>query len=290
MSAVRIMVDTTACIPLDLAKKLNIKIIPAADYVINGKKYVENETITIKDAYNYIRQDSVQFTTSAVTPGQVLEAYKELSRDSQEILFITISSKLSAVDKSGITAANLLKDLSPQTNVKVIDSKSVAGGAGLPALAAARAAAQGLNLDQVSAIALEYLKQTKCLMTMDTLRYIYRIGRMSKMGARITSMLNIRPINVLTPEGTVEMVDRKRSREAVMKRIVELVKEKMPDSSLTFMISHGDAPELADQLTAKLKQNFKCQDVIISDYSPIMGYGGGPGAMCIAFHPEVKLS
>jgi DegV family protein with EDD domain len=289
MSSVRIMVDTTACIPQDLAKRYNIKIIPAADYVINGKKYIENETITTKDAYNYIRQDSVKITTSAVTPGQVLEAYKELSRDTQDILFITISSKLSAVDKSGITAANLLREQSPQTNVKVIDSKSVAGGAGLPALAAAKAAAQGMNLEQVSTIAQEYLKQTKCLMTMDTLRYIYRIGRMSKMGARITSMLNIRPINQLTDEGTVEMVDRKRSREAVMKRILELVKEKMPDSNLTFMISHGDAPDLAEQLSAKLKQNFKYQDIIVSDYSPIMGYGGGPGAMCIAFHPEIKL-
>jgi DegV family protein with EDD domain len=289
MSSVRIMVDTTACIPQDLAKRYNIKIIPAADYVINGKKYIENETITTKDAYNYIRQDSVKITTSAVTPGQVLEAYKVLSRDTQDILFITISSKLSAVDKSGITAANLLREQSPQTNVKVIDSKSVAGGAGLPALAAAKAAAQGMNLEQVSTIAQEYLKQTKCLMTMDTLRYIYRIGRMSKMGARITSMLNIRPINQLTDEGTVEMVDRKRSREAVMKRILELVKEKMPDSNLTFMISHGDAPDLAEQLSAKLKQNFKCQDIIVSDYSPIMGYGGGPGAMCIAFHPEIKL-
>jgi DegV family protein with EDD domain len=289
MSSVRIMVDTTACIPQDLAKRYNIKIIPAADYVINGKKYIENETITTKDAYNYIRQDSVKITTSAVTPGQVLEAYKVLSRDTQDILFITISSKLSAVDKSGITAANLLREQSPQTNVKVIDSKSVAGGAGLPALAAAKAAAQGMNLEQVSTIAQEYLKQTKCLMTMDTLRYIYRIGRMSKMGARITSMLNIRPINQLTDEGTVEMVDRKRSREAVMKRILELVKEKMPDSNLTFMISHGDAPDLAEQLSAKLKQNFKCQDIIVSDYSPIMGYGGGPGAMCIAFHPEINL-
>ncbi len=289
MGKVRIMVDTTACIPLELAQKYNIKIIPAADYVINGKKYIENVTLTTKDAYDYIRQDSVKFVTSAVTPGQVLEAYKELSNDADGILFITISSKLSAVDKSGIMAANLFRELSPKTNIKVIDSKSVAGGAGLPSLAAAKAAAQGMNLEQVTAVAQEYLKQTKCLMTMDTLRYIYRTGRMSKMGARMASLFNIRPINQLTEEGTVEMVERARSREAVMKRIVELVKERMPDSNLTFMISHGDAPELASKLADTLKQNYKCQDVIIGDYSPIMGYGGGPGAMCIAFHPEIKL-
>jgi DegV family protein with EDD domain len=280
------MVDTTACIPPDLAEKYHIKIVPAADYIINGKKFIENVTITTKDAYNYIRDDSVKITTSAITPGVVLEAYKALSQETQDILFITISSHLSAVDKSGITAATIFQEQSPQTNIKVIDSKSVAGGAGLPALAAAKAAAQGLSLEQVANVASDYLKRTKCFMTMDTLRYIYRIGRMSKMSARFASMLNIRPINKVTESGTVEMVDRQRSRDGVMKRIVELVKEETPEGNLTFMLSHGDAPDMAGKLADILKQNFKCQDIIISDYSPIMGYGGGPGAMCIAFHPE----
>lgn len=289
MTKVKIMVDTTASIPMDLARKYDIKIIPAADYVINGKKYIENETLTIKDAYKLIRQDSVKFVTSAVTPGQVLDAYKELSRDGADILFITISSKLSAVDKSGTMAAAIFKEQSPNINVKVIDSKSVSGGAGLPALAAAKAAAEGKNMEEVTAIADNYLKQTKCLITMDTLRYIYRVGRMSKLGARMASMLNIRPINEVKPDGTIEMVERARSREAVMKRIVELVKERTTGDNLTFMISHGDAPDLVEKLIAILKQNLKCQEFIIGDYSPIMGYGGGPGAMCIAWHPEMKL-
>ncbi len=289
MNKVKIMVDTTASIPQELAQKYNIKIIPAADYVINGKKYIENQTLTIKDAYNLIRQDSVKFVTSAVTPGQILDAYKELSRDADNILFITISSKLSAVDKSGVTAAAIFKEQSPNVNIKVIDSKSVSGGAGLPALAAAKAAAEGKNLEQVVAIAENYLKQTQCLITMDTIRYIYRVGRMSKFSARMASMLNIRPINQLTPEGTVEMLERARSREAMIKRIVELVKERTTGDNLTFMISHGDAPDLVEKLIATLKQNLKCQEFIVGDYSPIMGYGGGPGAMCIAWHPEMKL-
>jgi DegV family protein with EDD domain len=289
MGKVRIMVDTTASIPLNLAQKYDIKIIPAADYVINGKKYIENETLTIKDAYDYIRQDSVKFVTSAVTPGQILEVYKELSLDAEGILFITISSKLSAVDKSGAAAAAILKEQSPGIDVKILDSKSVSGGAGLPALAAARAAVEGKDLKQVTAIAEIYLKQTRCLITLDTLRYIYRVGRMSKFGARMASMLNIRPINEMTPEGSIEMVERVRSRNAVADRIVELVKARTTGDNLTFMIAHGDAPDQAEKLIGILKQNFKCKEFIIGDYSPIMGYGGGPGAMCIAWHPEIEL-
>ena len=290
MSNIRIMTDSTACIPPDLAQKYKIKIIPAAEYIINGKKYIENINITTKDAYDFIRKDSVTFTTSAVTPGQVVEAYKELSQDSQNILFITISSRLSAVYKSAGLGASIFKDMSPQTNITIIDSKSVGGGAGLAVLAAARAAEQGLGAEQVISVAQQYLKQTRCFITMDTIRYIYRIGRASKVSARIGSLLSVRPINQVTEDGTVEMLERVRSRKAMMDRVIQLAKERANDSNLTFMISHGDAPDLAEDLAGKMKQNFNCRDIIIGDYSPIMGYGGGPGAMCIAFHPEIKLS
>ena len=125
-------------------------------------------------------------------------------------------------------------------------------------------------------------------MTMDTIRYIYRIGRMSKISARLASMLNIRPINQLTRRhrGNGRPRAQPRGSHETHRGTGE---GENAGYNLTFMISHGDAPDLAAKLTEKLKENFKCQDIIISDYSPIMGYGGGPGAMCIAFHPEVKL-
>ena len=121
-------------------------------------------------------------------------------------------------------------------------------------------------------------------MYLDTLRYIYRTGRMSKMSARMASLFKIRPISIFNEKGQAEMVDKVRSREDGVKRIISLIQEKMPDEKLTFMISHGDAPEMAANLAEQFKQNFKCQDIIISDYSPVMGYGGGPGAMCIGVH------
>jgi DegV family protein with EDD domain len=283
------MTDTTACIPPDLAQKFNIKIVPAAQITIDGKTHIENVTITTKESYDLIRKDPDRFITAAITPAHLLKAYQELSQDTDNILFITISSGLSAVYRSGAAAADIFKEQSPGTNIKIVDSKSVAGGEGLLVLALAGAAAQGKSLEQLAAAADKGREQIKCLMMLDTLRYIYRTGRMSKMSARIASLFNIRPINWVTENGTVEMADKVRNREDGIKRLVELIAEKTADRNLNFMISHGDSPEMADKLVEKLKQNFKCRDVIISDYSPVMGYGGGPGAICIAIHPELKL-
>ncbi|MDD5700538.1 MAG: DegV family protein [Dehalococcoidales bacterium] len=289
MDTVRIMADTTASLPPDLAKKHNIKIVPAANIIIDGKTYIENVSINTSESYDLIRKDPDNFVTSAITPGFILDAFKELSQETKNILFITISSSLSAVYKSASTAAELFREQSPETNIRIIDSKSVAGGEGLLALTAARAAALSMNLDQVAAAVEKCREQTRCLMILDTLRYIYRTGRMSKMSARIASLFNIRPINKLAEDGTVEMVDRVRNREDGLRRLTELVKEMAPAGNLTFMISHSDSLDMAGKLAEKMKENFSCQDIIIGDYSPVMGYGAGPGAMCLAFHPDLKL-
>jgi DegV family protein with EDD domain len=289
LGLVRVMTDSTACIPPDLAKKYNIKIIPTAHIIINGKSYIENVTISAKEAYEALRKEPDNFVTSAITPIHILEAYRELAKETQEIIFITISSCLSAFQKSATQAAVIFKEESPTTYIKIIDSKGVAGGEGLLALAAAKAAEKGLNISQIGAIIEKLQKETKTLMMLDTLRYIYRTGRMSKLSARIASMLNIRPINWVTEAGTVEMAARVRNREDGIKRIVELIKEKAPDDYLIFMLSHGDAPDFIGAVAEALKKNFKVRDIIIGDYSPVMGYGGGPGAICIGFHPDIKL-
>ena len=92
-------------------------------------------------------------------------------------------------------AADLLQQESPQTKMKVIDSNTAAGAQGLIAIAAAEAAAKGMSLDQLIGVVEQAKQKTGGIMLLDTLRYVYRTGRMSKTAARIASMLKIKPIN-----------------------------------------------------------------------------------------------
>ncbi len=126
-------------------------------------------------------------------------------------------------------------------------------------------------------------------MMLDTLRYVYRTGRMSKLGARLVSLLNIKPINRLSEEGKIVFVDRVRKREDGFKRLLVLIRDEAGTDSLHFMITHADAPEMAERFSELLKQNFNCLSMSISDFSPVMGYGSGPGTLFIGFHPELDL-
>jgi len=152
MSKVLVMTDTVACVPNQLAEEYQIRVVPAANIIYDGHTYIEGDTINAVEAYELIEKDPDRFVTSAVTPSYLLDVYRELSSKSQDILFITLASALSAVFKTGGLAADLFREESPQTTVRVLDSRAVAGAQGLVVLTAAKAAARGMNLDEVASI------------------------------------------------------------------------------------------------------------------------------------------
>ncbi len=289
MARVMVMTDSVAGIPRNLAEEYHITVVPAANIIFDGHNYIDGVTLSATEAYQLIKKDPDKFTTSALNPGYFLEEYQKLSQKSADILHITLSSALSANYKTAGLAVEMLQKESPKTNLRLFDAKTVAGAQGLIVLAAARAAAQGKSLEEVVAIAEKAREKTRGLMMLDTLRYVYRTGRMSKFASRVAALLNIKPINRMTEEGTLEFVGKVRNREAGYQKLIDLIKAEAESNSLHFMLMHAAAPEMAERLSQLLRQNFDCQRILISEYSPVMGYGSGPGAIFIGFHPDLEF-
>jgi len=289
MSKVLVMTDSVAGIPRNLAEEYQINVVPAANILFDGHTYIDGVTLSTTEAYQLIKKDPDKFTTSALNPGYFFDEYLKLSKKAQGILHITLSGALSANYKTAGLASEMLQKESPQTNLRIFDSKTVAGAQGLIVLAAARAAAQGKSLDDVANITEQVRQKTKGIMMLDTLRYVYRTGRMSKFASRMAALFNIKPINRMTDEGTLEFVDKVRNREAGYQKLIDLIKEEAKTDSLHFMLMHAAAPEMADRFSHLLRQQFNCLRVLISEYSPVMGYGAGPGAIFVGFHPELDF-
>ena len=289
MARVMVMTDSVAGIPRNLAEEYHITVVPAANIIFDGHNYIDGVTLSATEAYQLIKKDPDKFTTSALNPGYFLEEYQKLSQKSADILHITLSSALSANYKTAGLAVEMLQKKSPKTNLRLFDAKTVAGAQGLIVLAAARAAAQGKSLEEVVAIAEKAREKTRGLMMLDTLRYVYRTGRMSKFASRVAALFNIKPINRMTEEGTLEFVDKVRNREAGYQKLIDLIKAEAESNSLHFMLMHAAAPEMAERLSQLLRQNFDCQRILISEYSPVMGYGSGPGSLFVGFHPDLEF-
>ncbi|MCX6013366.1 MAG: DegV family EDD domain-containing protein [Chloroflexi bacterium] len=172
MAKVIIMTDTVACIPKDIAAKYNIHIVPAANIIIDGKNYIDGVTITAEDAYRQIEKDPDRFLTTAITPDYLLEEYRKLGPEPKEVLFISLSSALSAVGKTAGLAADLLKKEMPDIKIHIFDSKACAGTQGLLTLHAAKIAMESKKISQVIEATKKKKKSIYGLMMLDWTLYV----------------------------------------------------------------------------------------------------------------------
>jgi len=289
MAKVLVIVDSVSGMSQELAKQYAIKIVPAVNINIDGKLYLDGVDITPAEAYRLIQKNPDKFTANTLSPGYLLERFKEISKEADKAVFITFAGVLSTTNKIVNMAADLAKKELPQMDIRVIDSKTAAGAQGLLAIAAAKAAAAGLSLDQVVTFITEARPKIGGIMLLDTLRYVYRTGRMSKTAALLASLLQIKPINRIKQDGNFEVLDKVRKRQDGYNRLIELIKQDAGTDSLHFMVSHSNAPEIAEEFVQLLKSHFNCLSMAITEYSPIMGYSSGPRCLFAGYHPELKL-
>lgn len=288
MSKVLVMTDTVSGISEELAAKYGIRVLPAANIVIDGKLYPDGEGITREEAYRYLQKNPDKFTTATLSPSYFLDVYREVSKQSNDIVFITFSSTMSATNKIANISADLLKNENPQVNLKVIDSKCAASSLALLAIDAAIAAEAGMNLDQIEELVMKVRQKTGGLMMLDTLKYVYRTGRYPKMFAMMASLLQIKPISRIKVDGTMDVVDKVRKREDGYRKLLDLIKQEAGTDSLHFIVSHSNSPEIGEEFSQMLKSEFNCLSMAITEYSPIMGYSSGPRCLFVGFHPAIE--
>ena len=193
MSKVGIVTDSLTCLTKELVEQYGIRIVPLSFYV-GDKLYWDGVDVTPSQAYELFLKDPDAFKTSPASPAKFFEAYRELSKQAKDILCITLSSKLSTEYDIACVAKEQARSELPQTSIEVLDSQTVTASQGFIALAAARAAARGQGLAEVVKVAEETRGKVTFILLLETIRHVYRCGRIPKIAAQVGSKLNIKPI------------------------------------------------------------------------------------------------
>jgi DegV family protein with EDD domain len=281
---VAIVADSVACLPRELVEQYGIKIAPI-NFYSNGKVYRDWVDITPSEAYELFLRDPTAFKTSGINAGDCFEIYRQASNHSKGILCVTISSKLSVVYNSALEAKERAQAELPHTSIEVLDSGTATAAEGFVVLAAARAAAEGKSLAEVVKVA-EEVRDRVCLVAfMDTIRYVYRSGRIPKIVAQAGSMLNIKPVLTIS-SGVVCFKGAVRSREQGVERILKIVRDKVGQSPVHVAVMHAYTPDDAQQLKERVSAEFNCVELWITEFSPVMGYATGTGTLGLAFYKE----
>lgn len=272
--AVKIVTDSLSDITSDLAQGLGITVVPLT--VSFGKEsFLDRVTMTTDEFYYRLTHDPNWPITTQPPPGDFINIYNKLAEETDEILVITLSSKLSGTYQSALAAKGMMEK---ECRIEVIDSLTVAMGLGLIVIAAARAAQTGANLDEVADLVRRAMPRSHLFAYFDTLKYLAKGGRIGKAQGLLGAMLSIKPI-LTVKDGEMSPLTRLRSKTAGMDYLYNFAASFPHVEELA--VEHATTPDDADRLVERLSSVFPKERIYRSTISPVVGTYAGPGAMAL---------
>jgi DegV family protein with EDD domain len=283
MPKVAVVTDSIACLTREFAEQYGIEIIPI-NFFVDGKLYRDWVDITPSEAYELFLKDPDSFKSSAPTPEDCLQTFLQASQRAGSILCITVSLGLSSVYNVATDTKRMIQTEQPNLAIEIMDSKSATPSEGMVALAAARAAQEDRSLTDVISVAEEVKGKVNAYVLLDTIRHVYRSGRVPKIASKIGSVLNIKPI--LTVSGLVHFAAVVRNRKQGIERIIRMMREKTGGKPVRVAVMHAYAQDEAERLKERVAAEFNCVEIWLAEFSPVMGYACGTGTVGLAFYTE----
>ena len=272
--AVKVVTDSLSDITGDLTRELGIDVVPL--YVRFGEKvYRDRVEITTEEFYHKLVHDAVLPTTTQPPPGDFLDVFNRLAKETDEILVIVVSSKLSGTYQSALQAKNLMDG---KCRIEVIDSLTVAMGLGLMVIGAAKKAQTGASLDELVDSVYRAMSRSHLIMFFDTLKYLAKGGRIGKASSLMGSMLSVKPI-LAVKDGEMSPLTRVRSLNAGIDCMYNMVAELPKIEAMA--VEHATTPDDADRLIERLGSLFPKERIHRSVISPVIGTYAGPNAMAL---------
>ena len=275
---VRIVTDSTADIPAEVADALGIAVVPLTVF-FGEEAFLDGVDLDNAGFYRKLESSKDLPRTSQPAPATFQAAYTRLVDEGADaILSVHLSSKLSGTYQSACTARDSLPESVRHIPIEVIDSKSISVGMSRAIMLAAEEARRGLGLEEIKAHALDQLARTHILAVLDTLEYVKRGGRIGGARAMLGNMLSVKPLIALK-DGEVVPVEQPRTRSKAYARVAQLLAEK----GKVEYVSIAEASEDVGQQLAEAIKSIYSGDIPIYRLGASLGTHTGPGTAAIAY-------
>ncbi len=285
---VAVVVDSAASAPAEFGADARTFVVPMA-LRVGDDWFRDGADITAAEFYGMMRENpDAAVGTSAPSAGDFLDAFRAAAAVCESIACIVVSDSFSSTMKSAEIAAKQFSDERGGFAVRVVDSWSAAGGEGLVAWEALKAARGGAGLDEVVARAKHVRERVRLLACVDTLRYLRRGGRVSAAASLAASVLDVKPIFELRRSRAAAVAKPRTGRRAVA-RMVRLMAERLGEDGGgrhargAAVMRTAAADERAAALRAAVEDAFECDELFESEFTPVMGAHVGPGVVGVAF-------
>ena len=236
----------------------------------------------LKEFYDGQRKGNLT-RTSQVSPQQFIDAFTPTLQSGKDIIYIALSGGLTNTKDSFHLANQILSSEFPDSRIIEINSLSATGGIGLLAEEAIANREAGMTVEE-NAEVLRALRHDVCHVFMvEDPMYLKRGGRLDAASAIVGSVLSIKPILVIAPDGKLQVIDKKRGQKAALKDMLGRFTGSRDPQRHRVSIVHADAPELAAQAADEIRALDPKAEISVGILSPIIGAHTGPGMLAVIF-------
>lgn len=285
MGKIAIVTDSNSGITQMEAEKLGIKVIPMPFY-INGELYYEDITLTQEEFYQRLAEDA-DISTSQPSPADVMELWEELLQEYDEIVHIPMSSGLSSTCE---TAVMLSRDFDGK--VVVIDNQRISVTQRQSVLDAIEMREKGMNAGQIAEVLLREKLEASIYITVDTLKYLKKGGRVTPAAAAIGTVLNLKPVLQIQGEkldAFAKVRGWKAAKKTMLDAIEKDIKERFAGKEVHLEIAYTCSDEEAQIWKEEVSERLPGYEIHMDKLSLSVACHIGAGAMAVACSKKIEV-
>jgi len=277
-----VVVDSTAYFtPIEKSRYL-IEIVPI-NVIFEGKIYRDGIDLTTEQAYQFLKKNPEDWATSAPSIGDFLTAFKKVSTQGAEaIICLTLAQSISATWNNARNAKEIAKKEIPGLKIEIIDSGTAVIGERLLALRISQMIKESKEFEEIIEMTENFKKKLRVFVLLETIRYVYRSGRIPKIASEIGVILPLKPI-LSVHGGKIKFKEATVSKEKGEEKIIEILKENFDENFPEIDLTYIDNSEEIKNFKKKISSLIPEAKISISQFSPIVGYATGPGTIGVGF-------
>ena len=286
-----ISTDTSCDFPLEYVKQHQLPLVTLFYSIdgVTGENGCPSSDV-LKNFYDKMRAGSMTKTQQASIE-DTEKVFREILQEGKDILHIAFSSGLSGTANAARLAAENMMEEFPGRKIIVIDSLCASLGQGLLVDYALKLQQQGKTMEETAKWLEDHIQNICHLFTVEDLKYLQRGGRISKTTALVGTMIGIKPVLHVDPEGKLVSISKVRGRKQSIQALVNKMEEnigKYRGEKQPIFISHGDCIEDANYLAELVKERFGYDEFLINYVGPTIGAHSGPGTLALFFMGETR--
>lgn len=279
LSSIAVVTDSIADIPKEWLDRYQIHQIPLT-LIWDDEEYLDRVTITPEQFYS-LQEKRDSFPGSSVPEAsRIYSAFSYLLDHYEHLLVVPVARSLSGTWQQMSLAADKLNQ--GKKRIHLFESSMNSAAQGLLVVELAKKASEGEDLSFLLNLACDLKKRIKIFVSVNTLEFMVKGGRISPLKGFLARVLNLKPIVSLDREGKGVIFDKAFSQKGLMRKISRMVEEQNRSAGVEkYVVVHASAPKRAEEMDRMMHQVTSLESQYTAEISPVVGMHSGKGAVAV---------